>query len=54
VYLEALAPSLWYFSILGQTLEYLVEVAFDVVAHGNHRAVDERDACTPFQRHGAS
>ena len=44
VRLEAVAPSHDPLAVLGQPSEHFVEVAPDVVAHGDHRAVDKRDA----------
>ena len=44
VQLEAVAPSHRAFPVSGQSREHLVHVPPDVVAHGNHGAVHERDA----------
>ncbi len=46
VQLEAVAPSHRAFPILGEPGEHLVEVPPNVVAHGDHGAVDKRDAVT--------
>ena len=57
VQLEAVAPSHRAFPILGKPGEHLVEVPPNVVAHGNHGAVDKRDAVTfpegvqPHEKH---
>lgn len=40
---EAVAPSHRAFPVLGQSRENLVPVSPEVVAHGNHGAVHERD-----------
>ena len=57
VQLEAVAPSHRAFPILGEPGEHLVEVPPNVVAHGDHGAVDKRDAVTfpegvqPHEKH---
>ena len=46
VQLETVAPSYRAFPVFGHACEHLVHIPPDVVSHGNHGTVHERDAGT--------